>query len=248
MASIDLARTIFGVASLPDLPGDDRTVLHFLFRRQFHLRSLTYLVIVGVLLSLVLLLWKLNGAPDGETGLLLVFVLAPIFLAIAAVVAASFPETNCDPDGRCWGSALDRFVYGLALLSLCTALLFISFKVDGLMNWDWYYVFIPLWIFMALFFCVPFTLVCLACTCRRRGWRDGSRFLSDPRQLWNFSVICWIVFLIPLLSGLVLASFNLESDVTSSRTPWRVIFAPIFVLEAILLAGTMCMDCIFYCT
>lgn len=242
--SFDLARKTFGTALIDDRPGPKHAVWQFLFARYRKFRGMSYSLIMCLLIFFILLIIKLNGAPNGETGLPLGVVLIPIFLLIA--ITASAPMTGCGTSDTCCGSyrsAVDRLLMTGTMIVLFIVLLFITLKVDGVIQWDWYLVLIPLWILLCLIVCMPVTLLCLSCCCD--CWEDNSALLSDKWVFWNICLLCWIFLLAPFLTWFSLISLNLEGE--APTRPWRVIFVPIYLVEALLFAGCIFGDFVRYC-
>jgi hypothetical protein len=242
--SFDLARKTFGTALIDDRIGPGHAVWQFLFARYRKFRGMTYSLIMCLLIFFILLIIKLNGAPNGETGLPLGVVFIPLFLLILITFTA--PLTGCGTSDTCCGSyrsGVDRIIMSGAMIVLFLVFLFITLKVDGVIQWDWYIVLIPLWLLFCLIICMPVTLLCLSCCCD--CWEDNSRLLSDKWVFWNICMLCWVFLLAPFLTWFSLIALNMEGD--APTRPWRIIFVPIYLVEVLLFAGCILGDFIKYC-
>jgi hypothetical protein len=92
--AFDLARRTFDRASIPDRVGKHpHIVWQFLFVERRPYRGMIYSTIVCLLAFFILLLIKLNGAPNGETGIPSGVVMIP--LMILCCIAFQAPFTGC---------------------------------------------------------------------------------------------------------------------------------------------------------
>lgn len=108
---------------------------------------------------------------------------------------------------------------------------FIAFKLDQTLHWNWAIVFVPIWVMFALFFVGTFYSFIISIFLSRSIHSFNTR-----RRSHIFLVICYFLLSIPLLVFFILLSSKLDAfdywfryHFTAKRFPFTVVGMPLFV-------------------
>jgi len=116
---------------------------------------------------------------------------------------------------------------------LAITVVFIAFKLDAIIDANWWWVLLPLWLIFALL-----------ALYLKRAWVDittSANRANDERTILRLSIVCSALVLLILIICLLLLSFLLGGQAQYSA---MVIFTPYFILLGII---CICMCCCIVC-
>lgn len=234
-------------------------------------RTALYPILGGLVTFLVLATIRLCGVEDLPWWVVLL-PLYLVLLAISVVIAwiAGY-DTILEDEQR-----FDRLVPIFGNLLLTLFLIFLSLCLDGIIEWSWHLIFIPLFVYKGIMILLPIVLSVLTVYLDHKGsyWlEDRSRwpgnwsflikqlfneiFWSNSYQIHPFlpahmgsyciaATLIAILVIGPLLAFELLLAKKLDNP--EDDTPYSLIFIPLFILEGFGLCGCCIVNCAFLCS
>lgn len=108
---------------------------------------------------------------------------------------------------------------------------FIAFKLDEILQWNWTIVFLPTWVMFFIFFIGTFYSFIISIFLNRSVHSFNTR-----RRSHIFSVFCYFLLSIPLLIFFILLSCKLDAfdywfyyHITAKRFPYTIVGLPLFL-------------------
>jgi hypothetical protein len=105
---------------------------------------------------------------------------------------------------------------------------FVAFKLDEALQWNWVVVFVPTWVVFSLCFIGALYSLILAIFLAR-----SVHLLSAHRRSHMFNAISHILLMIPLMIFFLLLSSKLDAftwlDEHSNRIPYVIVSCPLFI-------------------
>lgn len=115
---------------------------------------------------------------------------------------------------------------------------FLAFKLDRTLHWNWVIIFVPVWVIFALFFIGTFYSLIISFFLSR----SVHSFHHGNRRSHVFSVISHFLLSVPLLAFFILLSGKLDAleywlryRFSASRMPYVVVGMPLYVALSFLL-------------
>jgi hypothetical protein len=169
-------------------------------------------------------------------------------LWVLCILASQAPLTGC-VTGTKFSEGdykFERVMFGIFALFLLAFFILLWLKLDFYVRFNWWIVFIPIWVIMGTFVIVPSVLLFLYYCCGREAWLRQNTILREDRILVLLIVLgCWAVLLAPIFSFLYLMIYNVEGNEVP-RT-YAIVFVPILLLEGIIVAGCGVADIVDAC-
>lgn len=193
-------------------------ILHVISKQQDAILSI-FAFNFSLSIFWILLMVKLNNSYDGIPALA---VVSPWFLLAITATFLSF---------KFYDLIIDLIYVLINIVTITLAILFIALKLDEFIDWNWFYVLVPVWFCFAFNFFIPFIF----------GFSDNTEFFDDDRFMFESKIIFWGPIFIgaPLLSWFVLVALNLQGYAYRN---WNIVFAPIFVLDTVFFLMCMLVD------
>jgi len=137
----------------------------------------------------------------------------------------------------------DRSIPVCASFLFLVFLMFLVLRMDGYIEWKWYFIFIPLFTIKLLLMVVPCFLTLAKCCCW--SWTNrNSRWTDDSTAFCTAAGVLAIFLYAPLCVFEVLLAQKLEHTINIS---WVLIFVPVFVIEGVILCGCGIITIVFIC-
>jgi len=211
-----------------------RPIFFFLFflmplqsGRPLH-RFLVFAPIISLVLFILLLLVRLSGVAVMWWLVFLPLLVFGIYMVILPHMVHRHPTK--------W---LDHVVPSFASLLLFLFFLFLFLKVDGVLDWSWFVVMVPLFILKGFLICAPMLMTFFSYFCCSFWMVDHSRWPGDAGAYCIVAAAVAVLILGPLLAFEVLMAQRLEGVISTS---YSLIFIPIFLLEGIGVCGCCALN------
>lgn len=183
---------------------------HFRNERDSYQDFKAMIMTLGMHLLLLVFEFLLCNKIENDETNMWVLVFMPLFLVSPVAVGACV-----------WGFKNDRSLEMEALLSVNILLfIFVALRLDGIIDWSWTAIFIPLWIVM----CLPGIAVLYYFIWTLLFFR--STFPGADRRAHLSDAFQWIMVVIPVLTFEVLLAYRLDNI---NQLPWINIFIPLYI-------------------
>jgi len=236
----DLCRKYYTSSNIDEVTESHIALWHVTFVKYRPYRPLIYLTNLALLIFWILLMIKLNDNYDGiPAGPL---IIPWLLLIIALILEQLFGWAS----GSSWGEGrwVDRLYVVISCLLIALELLFVVFKLDKVVTWNWVLVLVPLWVYFGFTLTYPLcTLFWASCS---YSMRSNIRIVDAESISAGFGVyfFCISLILTPILTWFALTALNLDGYYHRS---WPVVFIPIFIIEGLLIVGCGLLDLINWC-
>lgn len=164
-------------------------------------------------------------------------VFAPLFVfGIYLVILPLVVQDYVTGDGQ-W---IDRVIPSFLSIFFLVFFVFLVMKLDGVIDWSWYYVMVPLFVLKGFIICVPTFLSIFSSVCCEWHWMARrSRWQTDMGGYCIVAAAVIVLLIGPLLAFELLLAQRLEAQMMTS---FAIIFIPVFLLEGFGVCGCCALN------